>query len=64
MKYTVLVVEDEYEQRRAVIERVNWEAAGFEVVGEAENGRDALELAESVQGTTALNMQGKRLTTI
>ncbi len=49
MKYTVLVVEDEYEQRRAVIERVNWEAAGFEVVGEAENGVEALDIIETLE---------------
>ncbi len=49
MKYTVLVVEDEFEQRRAIIERVNWEAAGFEVVGEAENGVEALDLIESLE---------------
>ena len=33
MKYTVLVVEDEYEQRRALIEMVDWAATGFEVIG-------------------------------
>ena len=49
MKYTVLVVEDEYEQRRAIIERVNWEAAGFEVIGEAENGVEALDVIESLE---------------
>ena len=43
MKYTVLVVEDERDQRSALIERVDWESAGFEVVGEAENGFEALE---------------------
>ena len=49
MKYTVLVVEDEFEQRRAIIERVNWEAAGFEVIGEAENGVEALDVIESLE---------------
>ena len=49
MKYTVLVVEDEFEQRRAIIERVNWDAAGFEVVGEAENGVEALDLIETLE---------------
>ena len=42
MKYTVLVVEDERDQRRALIERVDWESAGFEVAGEAENGFEFL----------------------
>ena len=49
MKYTVLVVEDEFDQRRAIIERVNWNAAGFEVVGEAENGVEALDLVETLE---------------
>ena len=49
MKYTVLVVEDEFEQRRAIIERVRWKEAGFEVVGEAENGIEALELVETLE---------------
>lgn len=49
MNYTVLVVEDEYDQRRALIERVNWGAAGFEVIGEAENGVEALDLVESLE---------------
>ena len=49
MNYTVLVVEDEYEQRRALIERVNWGGAGFEVIGEAENGVEALDLVESLE---------------
>lgn len=35
MNYTVLVVEDEENQRRALIDRVQWEKAGFTVVGEA-----------------------------
>ena len=29
MNYTVLVVEDEHDQRRALIERVKWNDAGF-----------------------------------
>lgn len=49
MKYTVLVVEDEFEQRRALIERVNWDAAGFEVIGEAENGVEALDIVETLE---------------
>ena len=49
MKYTVLVVEDERDQRRALIERVDWESAGFEVAGEAENGFEALELTETLE---------------
>ena len=46
MKYSVLVVEDEYDQRRALIDHVDWFSAGFEVIGEAENGVEALDSLE------------------
>lgn len=36
--YSVLVVDDEIRQREAVIRNVDWQRAGFEVVGDAENG--------------------------
>ena len=49
MKYTVLVVDDEEELRQAVIERVRWGEAGFEVVGEAENGVEALDLIDELE---------------
>ncbi len=49
MKYTVLVVDDEQEQRLALIERVDWNKAGFEVVGEAENGVEALDVLETLE---------------
>lgn len=44
--YTVVVADDEEELRRAIIRRVDWKAIGFEVVGEAENGVEALEMVE------------------
>lgn len=47
--YTVVVADDEEELRRALIRRVNWEEAGFRVVGEAENGAEALELVEKLE---------------
>ena len=49
MKYTVLLVDDEQEQRRALIERVDWDSAGFEVIGEAENGVEALDILEALE---------------
>lgn len=49
MRYTVLVVEDEHDQRRAIIERVDWASAGFEVIGEAENGVEALDIVEALE---------------
>lgn len=49
VRYTVLVVDDEQEQRRALVERVDWLSAGFEVIGEAENGVEALDMLESLE---------------
>ena len=49
MNYTVLVVDDETDQRRALVERVEWQKAGFEVVGEAENGIEAIEIKGKIE---------------
>lgn len=49
MNYTVLVVEDEQNQRRALVEKVDWNSAGFEVIGEAENGVEALDMIELLE---------------
>ncbi|MBR4719413.1 MAG: response regulator [Lachnospiraceae bacterium] len=45
--YKVILVDDEEEVREAIRRRINWGEIGFEVVGSAENGEEALELAES-----------------
>lgn len=47
--YTVIVADDEEELRKALIRRVDWERVGFSVVGEAENGVEALELVEKLE---------------
>lgn len=44
--YTIVVADDEEELRKAIIRNVDWESIGFLVVGEAENGIEALELVE------------------
>ncbi len=44
--YKVIVVDDESEIREGIIRKIPWNELGFEVVGDAENGVDALELAE------------------
>ena len=49
MDYTVLVVDDEENQRRTLVQKVDWASAGFRVVGEAENGVEALELVETLE---------------
>ncbi len=44
--YKLIIVDDEEEVRRGIIETIKWDKFGFEIVGEAENGREALELIE------------------
>lgn len=44
--YRVMIVEDEIIVREWLKKRVNWEACGFLVCGEASNGRDGLSLYE------------------
>ncbi|CUU50422.1 response regulator [Clostridium beijerinckii] len=47
--YRIMIVDDEEEIRLGIIKRIDWEANGFIVVGDAENGQDALEKAEKLQ---------------
>lgn len=49
VKYSVMLVDDEEEVRQAIINKLDWEEAGFYVVGYAENGEEALELAENLR---------------
>ncbi len=44
--YTIVVADDEEELRKAILRKMDWSGIGFEVVGEAENGVEALELVE------------------
>lgn len=46
--YKLMIVDDEEEIRLGVIKKINWEEHGFVVVGDAENGQEALELAEKL----------------
>ena len=43
--YRVILVDDEEEIREGIIQKIDWEAIGYTVVGDAENGVDALEMA-------------------
>lgn len=45
----VILVDDEEIIRRGILRSVNWGDMGFEVVGEAEDGEQAIELVESVK---------------
>lgn len=44
MRWKILIVEDDMNFRYAIRELVPWEEYGFEVVGEAVHGRQALEI--------------------
>lgn len=44
--YTVVIADDEEEIRTAIIKKIDWNTIGFIVVGEAENGLEALDLVE------------------
>lgn len=47
--YRIMLVDDEEEVRKAMIRKMNWEQLGFTVVGDAENGEDALEKLEHLE---------------
>lgn len=44
--YKVLIVDDEYEIRTGISNYFPWSETGFEVIGEAENGREALKIIQ------------------
>lgn len=44
--YRIMLVDDEAEVRESIIRKIDWESAGFQLVGDAENGVDALEKME------------------
>ena len=52
--YRVLLVDDEEDIRVGISRKINWEGLGFCLVGEAENGAEALELAEQLQPDVVL----------
>ena len=41
--YSIILVDDEEEVRKSIIKQIDWETTGFKVVGDAENGEEALE---------------------
>ena len=47
--YRIILVDDEEEVRKGIIRKIDWEALGFQVVGDAENGQDALEKIEQLE---------------
>ncbi len=53
-RYRVLLVDDEEEIRQGISRKIDWEALGFQLVGEAENGAEALDLAVELQPDVVL----------
>ena len=47
--YRLMLVDDEEEVRKAMIRQMDWERLGFTVVGDAENGQEALEKLEQLE---------------
>ena len=39
--YKIMLVDDEEEVRTSIIRKIDWQDAGFEVIGDAENGKEA-----------------------
>jgi two-component system response regulator YesN len=52
--YKVLLVDDEEDIRVGISQKMDWAGLGFTLVGEAENGQDALELAETLSPDVVL----------
>lgn len=44
--FKVIIVDDEEEVRKGIIKKIDWPKYNFEVIGEAENGREAVDLME------------------
>ncbi len=49
MKTKILIVDDEFLERTLIRHGNEWEANGYEIIGEADSGRSALKIIESVQ---------------
>ena len=45
----VLIVEDEYITRQGIRNMIDWYEEGFEIVGEASNGKDAIAMVEKLR---------------
>lgn len=46
--YRIMLADDEEEIRDGIRRKIDWEGIGFELVGSAENGQEALEMAEAL----------------
>ena len=70
MRCRILLVEDEYEIRKGIRYLIDWEQYGFEVIGEAADGEQALGIIEQKEPHIILtdirmpNMDGVQLTKV
>ncbi len=44
--YKLIIVDDEEEVRHGIINNIDWRSYGFEIINEAENGQEALDIIE------------------
>ena len=54
--YRIILVDDEEEVRKSIIRKIDWQSVGFTVVGDAENGEDALEKIENLEPDVVLRI--------
>ncbi len=52
--YRVLLADDEEEIREGISRKIDWDALGFTLVGQAENGAEALEMVEQLRPDVVL----------
>lgn len=52
--YRIILVDDEEEVRKSIIRKIDWTSVGFTVVGDAENGEEALEKIEGLEPDVVL----------
>lgn len=68
--YKLIIVDDEEEVRRGIINNIDWAKYDFEVINEAENGQEALDLIDEVIPDVLITdicmplMDGLELTTL
>lgn len=66
----IIIVDDEILIRQGIKHYINWEQEGFQIVGEASNGKEALEIIERNQPQIVITdivmpfMDGEELTRI
>ena len=59
--YRIILVDDEEEVRKSIIRKIDWQSVGFTVVGDAENGEDALEKIENLEPDVFSRISGCRI---